>query len=648
MGAAKTMATDSALHVDALGRSGLQLPRRLPDLNRRWLILFQIFWIPALLLAIAGPIAGIWFRFDQAADNSVLITGSRVGLALSDDDLTNVRFPIGNEAKAAGVRSGDDIIAINGLRIAKVVPISKRGLARPHDATETDYAMFTPVIEGGDDSEYSLRLRSPDGTERDFTVKAGEQHIAQAAQAVGLPPTLLSVVDLLHVLTYPFLIFAAWVLHRRKREDLISSVLSLAILLTIIAEQPSSAFLTFVAHIPDWLHQRIYDLGNIFLLAGILLFPFGELRPRSSVGLLILLPLLFVLSGDAYRLAFVIFMIAGVLTLLWRLQHTPPSPTRQQVKWALLGFSGYALFLAAAFASDAAKLGVHSFGSQLALELVAGLSFGLAFLLLQLGLLVALLRFRLYDAEAIISRSANFALITLGVAAVFAATADGLKQIILNYYGNSGSTAPVVFAAAIATVVISPLQERIQRWSEHRFQRNLVKLREDLPQCVLELRESASTEELVSEVLSRIEEGTRSTRTAVTVDGRILGVRGVSEEAVEQWLTGFDEAGCRDALCSVRDKLFPIRVPLETIMEKGAGWLLIGPRPDGSLLSKDEQEALIEVAAPIARGIRIVERRNERDQRLLGKLEDQQQRITKLEAQLTRRGRQSASKENLG
>ena len=58
-----------------------------------------------------------------------------------------------------------------------------------------------------------------------------------------------------------------------------------------------------------------------------------------------------------------------------------------------------------------------------------------------------------------------------------AATADGLKQIILNYYGNTGSTAPVVFAAAIATVVISPLQERIQRWSEQRFQRNLVMLR---------------------------------------------------------------------------------------------------------------------------------------------------------------------------
>ena len=242
----------------------------------------------------------------------------------------------------------------------------------------------------------------------------------------------------------------------------------------------------------EWLH-----VGNICLLAGILLFPFGELRPRATFFILCLLPVLFFLSGDLYRSAFVIFMLAGVLTLLWRLQNTPPSPARQQIKWALLEFSGYALFLGIAFASDGAKLGVHAFGAQLTLELLAGLSFGLAFLLLQLGLLVALLRFRLYDAEAVISRSANFALITLGVAAVFAATADGLKQIILNYYGNSGSTAPVVFAAAVATVVINPIQERIQHWSEKRFQRNLVKLREDLPDCLRELRESSSMDELL-------------------------------------------------------------------------------------------------------------------------------------------------------
>ncbi|MCH8614994.1 hypothetical protein LZ016_02590 [Sphingomonas sp. SM33] len=616
------MATDSAMGFDPGRCSWLRLPERIPDLNRRWLILFQVLWVPALLLAIVGPIAGIWFRFDQAADNSVLITGSRVGLALSEDDLTTVRFPVGQAAKAAGVKPGDDIVAINGLPIAKVVPISKRGLERPHDATETDYAMFTPIIEGGDDSDYTLRVRSKDGSERDFTVKASEDHVAQAARSAGLPPVLLSVVDLLHVLTYPFLIFAAWILHRRKREDLISSVLSLAVLLTIISEQPSAAFLTFVAHVPEWLHQRIYDLGNICLLAGILLFPFGELRPRATLAILALLPVLFFLSGDLYRAAFVLFMMAGVLTLLWRLQNTPPSPARQQIKWALLGFSGYGLFLGIAFASDGAKLGVHSFGAQLSLELIAGLSFGLAFLLLQLGLLVALLRFRLYDAEAVISRSANFALITLGVAAVFAATADGLKQLILNYYGNTGSTAPVVFAAAIATVVISPLQERIQRWSEKRFQRNLVKLRDDLPDCVRELRESASMDELLDDTLRRIEEGTRTTRTTVIVEGKILAIRGTSPESVENWLTGFDPEGCKDELCSVSDKLFPIRVPLQTATDDHPiGWLLIGPRPDGSLLSKDEQKALVEVASPITRAIRVVTRRDERERVIIGRIE---------------------------
>ena len=93
--------------------------------------------------------------------------------------------------------------------------------------------------------------------------------------------------------------------------------------------------------------------------------------------------------------------------------------------------------------------------------MVAGLSFGLAFLSLQLGLMIALLRFRLYDAESAISRSANIALITLGVTAVFAGAADALKQIVYNYTGNNGSEGPVIIAAVLATVLVNPIQERI-------------------------------------------------------------------------------------------------------------------------------------------------------------------------------------------
>jgi hypothetical protein len=425
------MARDSAVSAEASRGPKLGLPDRIPDLSRRGLVLFQLIWIPALLLAIVGPLAGIWYRIDQAGQNSALIVGSRAGVALDEDDLTKVRFAIGAVAKAAGVRPGDDIVAIDGLEVADVVPISRRGRARPNDATETDYVLFSPILEGVDESEYTLRLRSRDGSERDYRVKLGEQHIGQAAGRFGFSPALLGVVDLLHLITYPFLLFAAWILHRRKPEDLISSVLSLAILLTIAAEQPSAAFLQYVLNFPGWAHRLLYDAGNICLLAGVLLFPFGQLRPRTILIPLALLPLLFLLQGEWYRAVFLLFMAVAVATLFARLRETPPGDARQQIKWALFGFSGYAVFLAAALTMDAAKLQAGSFGSQLLLELLGGLSFGIAFVCLQIGLLIALLRYRLYDAEAVISRSATFALVTIFIGGIFAASNEAVKVFIL-------------------------------------------------------------------------------------------------------------------------------------------------------------------------------------------------------------------------
>ena len=94
-----------------------------------------------------------------------------------------------------------------------------------------------------------------------------------------MSPKWLSFIDLLHVLAYPFLLWAAWMLHHRNSRDAVSSILSLAVLLTIGAEQPSSIFLAYIG-VPRWLNVAIFDLGNVLLLAGILLFPHGNLSWR--------------------------------------------------------------------------------------------------------------------------------------------------------------------------------------------------------------------------------------------------------------------------------------------------------------------------------------------------------------------------------
>ena len=614
---------------------GPKLPDRIPDLRRPWLTLFELLWYPALLLAIAGPLIGTWHRLVQPSANSALMVGSRAGLVLNEDDLTKVRFAVGAAARNAGIQPGDDIISINSVAVAKVVPISESGMARPNDASDTDYALFSPLIEGSEPVDLDLQLRGQDGTIRTYSVQTGEQHIEQDARRLGLPPLLLSVVDLLHLITYPFLLFAAWILHRRKREDFISSVLSLAILLTIVAEQPSAGFLQMVLKIPEALHRGIYDLGNIALLAGILLFPYGRLQPRSVVGFIALLPLLFVLKGDPYRLTFILFMAACVMTLVWRLRATEAGEAHQQIKWALFGFSGYALFLSVALAIDMGKYGSASFGTQIILEVLGGFSFGLAFLCLMSGLLVALLRFRLYDAEAVISRSASFAMITLVLGGVFAATSELVKELVLNVAGRDAGSGPVIFAAATATVLVNPAQQRIQSWSENWFQRDLVRLRTELPECARDMRETASLTELLDDFLARVEDGVRTTRVAVMLSGRIRQSRGIPLDEAQEWAA--DEPTERSTkICEVADKTFPLRVPLIPAHGDGKplGYILIGPRPDGTVLSKEEQKTLVEVADPVARAIRNVIKREVRETALATLMAKHEMRIEELEAQL--------------
>jgi hypothetical protein len=326
-------------------------------------------------------------------------------------------------------------------------------------------------------------------------------------------------------------------------------------------------------------------------------------------------------------------MAAAVALLVWRLR-TASGDERQQLKWAMFGFAGYALFLAVSLVADMLKANAPSLAQQLALELAAGFAFGLAFLLLQAGLLVALLRYRLYDAEVAISRSASFALIALILAGIFAATMEGVKEVILRFFGqDAGSIAPIV-GAALSTVMINPVYERVQGWAERRFQRKLAEMRRDLPDCLRDLRHFATLPELVEEVLERISTGVRSSRLALVLDGRVAGTRGTSPESVESWLaaTALDPA-CSSAV-ETGDPVFPLRRPLSLEGGLCLGWILLGPHPDRSRLSTAELDALDELAGPIARAVRVVLARQARESEIDSALERQQRQIDALAKRL--------------
>jgi hypothetical protein len=253
-----------------------------------------------------------------------------------------------------------------------------------------------------------------------------------------------------------------------------------------------------------------------------------------------------------------------------------------------------------------------------------------------LGLLVALLRYRLYDAEIVIGRSVNFAVITLGVAAVFAAAGDGVKQIVYNYSGNTNNEGPIIFAAALATIMINPIQERVQRWSEKRFQKNLFLLRNDFPQSVRDMRETSSLAEMLEEILAQVDRGVRAVRAAMIVNGCVLSARGLGNDEVEAWRTSVFAQDYKRDICEPSDRLFPIRVPLvpSSDEEEPIGYLLVGPRPDGSIPSHEEQKAINGVSEDIARAIRTVIKREAREAEIAELIAENLRRIEALEAVL--------------
>lgn len=611
-----------------------RLPPYVPPFSKTGYRLFSIIWIGAFLLALAGPIAGFYFRYTAPANNSQLLLGSRAGVAVSQNDATLVRFIVGPQAEAAGIKPGDHIIAVYGLPLPRTMPVDEESLAR--HANDPAYIAMGNVLFGTDSSAIPLTVRDPGGRTRDVTIATGEQHIDAGARALGISPRLLSFIDLLHVLAYPFLLWAAWLLHRRNSTDVVSSILSLAMLFTIGAEQPSSVFLAQVG-VPRAVNVALYDLGNVLLLGGILLFPHGNLSWRR-VAVIACLPALFFLHGSVYELLFVAFMVLAVLSLTQWLRRTQSAEQRQQIRWALLGISGYALFRCISIGCDYLKWTTGSFGHQLLVEIAAGITFALAVMVLQLGLLIALLRYRLYDAEIAIGRSVNFAVVTLGVAAVFAAAGDALKQIVYNYSGNSNNEGPIIFAAALATLMVNPIQERVQRWSERKFQKNLFLLREDLPECVRDLRETASLGEMLEEILARIDRGLRAIRSAIIVDGHLLRTQGISRDDVDSWRSSRSAQDYRSDICERSDRLFPIRVPLVPSSDEEApiGYLLVGPRPDGSVPSREEQKALAGVSESVARAIRTVIKREAHERNVLDSIARANRRIDEIEAMMAR------------
>lgn len=225
------------------------------------------------------------------------------------------------------------------------------------------------------------------------------------------------------------------------------------------------------------------------------------------------------------------------------------------------------------------------------------------------GIVISLLKYRLYDADTVIGRSVTFGALTLGLVAIFAGSEKIIEILGEEYFGERLGALAGGLGAAVAAVMIAPLHHRITRWAERRFKKNLLRLRRELPLLAGDLRETASPKRIAGAVLDETADAVRAARAAILTGDEVAAVRGTDTAALESW-RGCWQAPTHAGLdCDRTDPMFPIRIPLDASGHGRVGWLLLGPRPDGSFYGKDEREALDEIADPVARALAIATHR---------------------------------------
>jgi hypothetical protein len=418
------------------------------------------------------------------------------------------------------------------------------------------------------------------------------------------PPEILG----LRLAKSAVLVVVSIILFRRRSRDPVAAMLSLAFLMWTVSSSIDFANASVWAALVDRCRFLLFALA-------ILLFPNGEWRPRWArpTALIIVATFLLGLAESIGLIASSLYLptavgcvLAALATLLARYQSTEPGVEKQQLKWVTLGLVvGIVLILSA---RAGARLTAGMTMPMIGTVAIEGL-FQLGIIVLALGFLISLLRYRLYDAESAISRSAAYAGLTLALVGTFAASEAIIQALGQRYFGPDVGDLSGGIAAAIAAVLLTPLHSRISNWAEQHFQHDLAMLKQELPDLLITLSAGASIKRLAAAVLPRIEQAVQATRIALVVDGSLVATQGITLVSARRLLQHWQPSAATELIGRDDEGAFPLHMALRCPLGSIRGWLLLGPRPDGSSYGKDDADALAAIASPLQRTLVLVAER---------------------------------------
>ena len=354
-----------------------------------------------------------------------------------------------------------------------------------------------------------------------------------------------------------------------------------------------------------------------FLLIGLATFPDGVFLPRFlrwliPVGIpLALATSILDLDEDLQGIVAVLALLSVLVSQIIRFRREPDGIARQQIKWAGFGFASGLLLILGAVAI-AAWMGDDPSKYTPLISLTVLLLFSTGMAAIALGLLVALLRFRLWEADTVITRSAAYAVVTLIVGIVWAASSDLVKLVITEVMGRESEAGATTVGAIIAAGIFSPTQNAVLGWTRRHFGGPLDQIR-DSAKRLKSWGLTEAPEEVATRALAIIDRAVHPNASAIVLDTSM----------------GHKLIAAREVTSADDPKLIE-KLTLED-EESSVGTLLIGRRSDGNRYNRQELEAIREIIPSLAEALRVARGRFSRESAMQQRMEEMAARLAQLE-----------------
>lgn len=295
----------------------------------------------------------------------------------------------------------------------------------------------------------------------------GEQALAGLGLSMTFYAAYLAALSLLLVTVFSS---CALVIVVRKADDWLALFVAL-MLVTFGTVTFTDSMQAFTATYPQWWFAASFVawFGDMALMTFIFIFPTGQIIPRWTLAVLVVWaamqgfrfflphsPLdLHSTAPAIYRIVFTLGIASGLFAQVYRYRRVSGPAQRQQTKWVVFSIvvALGGVVLSAVLFQD--LLRQEHIGFVLALSTIQVL----LMLLIPISIVVAVVRYRLWEIDPIINRTLVYGILTTCLIGLYILVVGALGAW---FHGQVNLLLSIV-ATGIAALLFEPMRQRLQR-----------------------------------------------------------------------------------------------------------------------------------------------------------------------------------------